>query len=63
MLLSLMINIRLKIDKINTVPRDDYMSFYDEESARVIEDIYRNDISKLNYHFSGVTEYQRKIHL
>ena len=37
------------------------MSFYDEESAR-IEDIYRNDISKLNYHFQ-VTQYQRKIHL
>lgn len=61
--ISSKIGVNKKIDRINTVPRDDYMSFYDEESARVIEDIYRNDISKLNYHFSGVTEYQRKIHL
>ncbi|MDO6566328.1 sulfotransferase family 2 domain-containing protein [Alteromonas sp. 1_MG-2023] len=57
------LNIETPLEQLNQVSRSDYRSFYDDESKNVVQEIYKDDIFLLNYEFSGVTQYTRKLNL
>lgn len=44
-------NIHIHLPKVNQSKRLGYQKYYDDESRKVIEDLYEEDISYFDYHF------------
>lgn len=49
------------LSKVNAVQRNDYREFYEEDTIKIVADVYKDDIEAFNYNFNGVTKYVRKI--
>jgi hypothetical protein len=47
------------LEKKNIVLRDDYKSFYNQETKDIVADIYQEDIKLFNYSFDKVNAYSR----
>ncbi|MDP5130362.1 MAG: sulfotransferase family protein [Paraglaciecola sp.] len=47
----------------NNVEREHYSEFYDDETIKVVANIYQDDIRLLNYQFEGCSALIRKINL
>jgi hypothetical protein len=52
-----------KLSKNNVISRADYRSYYDEETIKIVEEVYRKDINLLNYTFEGMQAPVRNIKL
>jgi hypothetical protein len=42
------------LTKRNAVSRDDYRSYYDQDTIKIVADVYKKDIQLLNYEFDSI---------
>jgi hypothetical protein len=55
------IGVENQLKKENSVKRKDYRLFYEEDTKKIVADVYEDDIQAFNYSFDGVQRFTRRI--